>query len=312
MPKTSVDKQLERLLVMVPWVMAQDPGPTVEEVCARFDMTEVDLGNNLRLLFMCGLYPFTPDTLIEADIVDGRVWIRSADNFERPPTLRPEEALALVVAASAVLGFEGNEENVALKSALTKLIGTLGIENDETVDVEISSANKDLVVTIREAIESKTVLELDYYSHGRDVWSRRRIHPLHVFNRTGQWYTQAIAAEKGDVRNFRVDRMSNVSTLPENFTPPAHIPPASTYEPRPDDEVLILDLDKEARWVAQQYPMTLVQQLEGEGLRVQLAVSERLWAERLLLRLGNHARVVSGDIDPKASALRILRRYEPA
>ena len=307
MTRTSVDKQLERLLVLVPWVMAHDQGPTVEEVCDRFDISETELAANLELLFMCGLYPFTPDTLIEADIVDGRVWIRSADSFTRPPFFRPEEALALIAAASAALALPGNEENAALKSALAKLSGVLGIGDDEAVAVSLSTTQPELLDTLRIAIERRNPIELDYYSHGRDTWTHRRLHPLHVFNRSGQWYLQAVSAD--DIRSFRLDRMRDVTTIAETFEPPAHIPPASTYEPRPGDPELVLDLDPQARWVSEQYPILETEPIANGGLRVKIAVSERLWAERLLLRLGNHARVVSGEIDPYVSARRILRRY---
>lgn len=310
MSRSGVDKQLERLLVLVPWVMAHDQGPTVEEVCSRFDITESELASNLELLFMCGLYPFTPDTLIEADIVDGRVWIRSADSFTRPPFFRPEEALALVAAASAALALPGNEDNPALKSALAKLTGVLGIGDDDIVAVSLSSAQPELLATLRKAIENRNPIELDYYSHGRDAWSHRRLHPLHVFNRAGQWYLQAVSVNTDDIRSFRLDRMRDAKTVAESFEPPAHIPPASTFEARPDDPEVVLDLDAEARWVSEQYPVLEASPLENGGLRVRIAVSERLWAERLLLRLGNHAKVVAGDLDPKESALRILRRYE--
>jgi len=71
-PRVSADDRLRRLLALVPWVAAHD-GPTVEEVCARFGCTEQDLVEDLELLFVCGLYPYTPDVLIETDIADGRV-----------------------------------------------------------------------------------------------------------------------------------------------------------------------------------------------------------------------------------------------
>ena len=41
MPAPSADERLRRLLALVPWVAARE-GPTVEEVCARFGMTEAD------------------------------------------------------------------------------------------------------------------------------------------------------------------------------------------------------------------------------------------------------------------------------
>ena len=61
-----------RLLAIVPWVAAHD-GPEVAEVCRRFEVEETELLDDLGLLFLCGVHPFTPDVLIDVDVDDGRV-----------------------------------------------------------------------------------------------------------------------------------------------------------------------------------------------------------------------------------------------
>ncbi len=106
MSRPSAAERLERLLSIVPWVVAQD-GPTVAETCERFAISERDLIADLNLLFLCGVYPYTPDALIEVDIDGGRVWVRFADWFRRPLRLTPPEGLALVAAARALLGVPG-------------------------------------------------------------------------------------------------------------------------------------------------------------------------------------------------------------
>ncbi|MDQ4070364.1 MAG: hypothetical protein M3203_12985, partial [Actinomycetota bacterium] len=63
MPKLSADERLHRLLAVIPWVASRD-GPRIEDVCARFRCTEADLVDDLELLFLCGLHPYTPDVLI--------------------------------------------------------------------------------------------------------------------------------------------------------------------------------------------------------------------------------------------------------
>src|SRR4051794_18800928 len=102
MTRPSAEARLQRLIVMVPWIIRED-GPLVEDVCERFHVSEPDLAADLEMLFLCGIYPFTPDTLIEADIVGGRVWIRSADQFQAPPRFTAQEAVALLAAGSAAL-----------------------------------------------------------------------------------------------------------------------------------------------------------------------------------------------------------------
>src|SRR5437660_6303793 len=106
MPAPGADERLRRLLALVPWVAARE-GPAVEDVCARFDMSEAELVEDLELLFVCGLHPYTPDMLIEADISDGRVWIRYAEYFARPLRLTAAEGLALVAAGHSLLAGPG-------------------------------------------------------------------------------------------------------------------------------------------------------------------------------------------------------------
>lgn len=308
MSREAVERQLERLMVMVPWVMAHAEAPTVEEVCERFGISEPQLAATLDQLFVCGLHPFTPDTLIDAEIYDGQVWIRSADAFQRPPAFTASEALALVTAASAALAVPGNENNQALISALAKLVRVLGIDPGEFLEVELSEIAGASVGAVRDAAARRVRIELDYYSYGRNAWSHRLIEPYRVFNADGQWYLQG-GVEGGEVRNFRIDRMRNVKQLDQTFELPVSLPEASTYSPRPEDPELTIEVDRAGRWITEAYPVKEAVAVSDEWTRVTLTVSEPVWAERLLLRMGEHVRVVAGDIDPAKSANRILERY---
>ena len=120
MPRASAEDRLGRLLAIVPWVAAHD-GPEVAEVCRRFGVREEELLEDLNLLFLCGIHPFTPDVLIDVDVADGRVWIRMADYFRRPLRLSPQEGLALVSAGTALLSVPGADPDGALATALAKL-----------------------------------------------------------------------------------------------------------------------------------------------------------------------------------------------
>src|ERR1700722_4050825 len=118
--RAPAQERLGRLLAIVPWVVAHD-GPEVAEVCRRFDVSEEDLLADLDLLFLCGVYPYTPDTLIDVDGAECRVWIRMADYFRRPLRLTPAEGLALVSAGSMLLAMPGADGDGALAGALAKL-----------------------------------------------------------------------------------------------------------------------------------------------------------------------------------------------
>lgn len=307
--RPSAEVRLQRLIVMVPWIIRED-GPLVEEVCARFAVSEDELASDLEMLFLCGLYPFTPDTLIEADIVGGRVWIRSADQFRAPPRFTAREAVTLLAAGSAAMALPGMQSNEVLQSGMQKLARALGLSDSLVVDVDLAPATRPVLEKARTATANHQVLEFDYYSYGRDAWARRCVQPLRLFNSDGQWYLAGLDVSIDELRNFRIDRMTNVVVRDESFVPPSTLPEATTYKPRPDDPAVTLLLEREAAWVVDQYPTETVKRNEDGTIEVTLRISETAWLERLMLRLGKHARVMAGKDVGVTAARRILARYE--
>lgn len=313
--RKGADEKLQRLLALVPWVAARD-GPTLEEVCDRFGCTEAELLSDLDRLFMCGLYPYTPDVLIEVDVADGRVWIRYADYFSRPLRLTPAEGLALLAAAKAVQSFPGADRSGPLARGLGKLARTLGVAGDD-LDVALASVPEDVMATIRRAVDERRQLELDYYSFGRDEVTGRVVDPYAVFSAGGQWYLSAYCHAVDDDRLFRIDRVRAATLLD---TPVQHTEgsvAAAVYSARDDDPRVTIELVPAARWVAEQYPVESIKEVRGGRLRVTLAVSERAWLERLLLRLGSDGKVVKASDDALAeagrlAACRLLERYRAA
>jgi proteasome accessory factor C len=310
--RKGADEKLQRMLALVPWVAARD-GPTLAEVCERFGCTEAELVADLDRLFMCGLYPYTPDVLIEVDVADGRVWIRYADYFSRPLRLTPAEGLALLAAGKVVQSFPGADPAGPLARGLDKLAAALGVRSDEAIDVALGTVTEEVMATLRTAVERGQQIEIDYYSFGRDEQTRRVVDPYTVFSASGQWYLSAYCHTADDERLFRIDRV-HAARLLDTPVDRAHGGGAAVYSPRADDPRVTLELESPARWVSEQYP--LEEQVEaGAGrLRVRLAVSERAWLERLLLRLGPDGRVVDAPADLAAAgrgaASRILERYE--
>jgi proteasome accessory factor C len=313
MPKPSAEDRLGRLLAIVPWVAAHD-GPQVTEVCRRFKVGEKELLEDLDLLFMCGIHPFTPDVLIDVDVADGRVWIRMADYFRRPLRLSPQEGLALVSAGSALLSVPGADPDGALATALTKLENVLGVGADDSVDIELAQVAPSVLHAVRQAVDGHRKVELDYYSFGRDGHSTRVVQPWRVFNHSSQWYLAGWCERAGAERLFRVDRISRADLLTAVFDPPMRRSASATdgvYHPGADDPRVVLDLEPPVHWIAEQYPNEGVELVSPAVLRVSLRTSQRAWMERLLLRGGPYVRVVSGDASVGAAAARLLARYRP-
>ena len=309
-PRPLASSRLRRVLALVPWI-AEHPGAALAEIATRFGVSEAELEHDLELLPLCGLPPYTPDRLIEVEIVDGHVWIRFAEYFDRPLRFSAEEGLALLTAGRALLAVPGSDERGALATALDKLAGALGAT--EGLSVEVGEPPH--LDALRRAADTRERVEIDYYSFGRNATTSRKIDPRSVFHAFGHWYAAAYCHQAQDERLFRLDRIRAVRPTGEHFDPAAGEEPdfgESVYHPRSDDPRVTLELDAAATWVVESYPSEEVEERPDGSWRAVLAVSERAWLERLLLELGPAARVVApaGQQTVGAEAAdRLLTRY---
>ena len=311
-PRPVVGPRLRRVLALVPWI-ADHPGVALADVAARFGIPEAELERDLELLPMCGLPPYTPDRMIDVELIDGHVWIRFAEYFGRPLRLTAEEGLALLAGGRALLAVPGSDADGTLAAALEKLAGTLG--GGEGLAVEVGEPPH--LAALRAAAAAGERVEVDYYSFGRDALTTRRIDPHSVFHAYGHWYVDAWCHLVDADRLFRVDRIQAIRTTGEKFARPSDGQSAvreAVYHPRPDDPRVTLELAPDAGWVVESYPSEEAEERPDGSWRVVLAVSEPAWLERLLLRLGPDARVTApAELRPAGAeaARRLLRRYRP-
>ena len=61
-PKSSAER-VERLLKMLPWLVANGPSVSIAEMASQFGMSEEELLAEIELASTCGLPPYTPDML---------------------------------------------------------------------------------------------------------------------------------------------------------------------------------------------------------------------------------------------------------
>jgi proteasome accessory factor C len=311
---TATDR-LARLLALVPWVV-EHPGVALDEVAARFGLKPAELASDLETLSMVGVYPYTPDALVEVTIEDGEVWVRYADWFERPLRLTPGEALALVAAGRGLLSAPGADPGGALARGLAKLEQALRLRGEAAVDVELGTDAPGVVPKLREAVEQSRQVEIDYYSLSSDETATRTVDPYAVAAEAGAWYLRAFDHRRGEERVFRVDRIRDTRVLSAAFDPPAAAATSvPVYQPRDDDPRVTIDLSPSARWVVEHHPHEAAEAQADGWTRVTLAISSPRWLAGLLVRLGPEARVVSATDGLDAAQLqaeaadRVVARY---
>ena len=310
MAKATTELRLKRILAMVPWVVAHD-GPTVTETCGRFGCTPAELASDIELLYLCGLYPYTPDLLIEAAIVEKRVFIQYAEYFSRPLRLTPSEGLSLIAAAATLLATPGTDPAGPLARGLAKLSTAIGGVAD-SIDVDLGDVAPETLALLRSSVVSRTQVKIDYYAFGRDDRSTRIIEPAGVFSTGGQWYVSAYCQLAEAERVFRIDRILAAEALQSAASgPPVEVKPV-LFERRGEAGTVRFLIPATAGWVVEQYPVEHVETRPDGSIEVTLAVSEWAWLDRLMLRLGTSATVLEQPQEwagASAAAVKVLSRY---
>ena len=304
MPPERSAQRLRRILVLVPWVMA-NPGATVDEVCRRFSLTPAQLTADLEMLFVCGLPPFGPGDLIWATIEGDHVVIEMADYLSKPPRLSRGEAIGLLVMGRALASLPGFEGTDVLRSALDKLAGAvtpadaeLAQETASRVAVDLATPGAGLLGDVRRAIDDRARLHITYYSHGRAEMTERDVDPLIAFSMQGNWYVAAYDHLSAEERWFRIDRIKDLSRTGDVFERPDGFDP-STYEtaplftPSPGDIDVVIEVSASASWIRGFVPYEEETDAGDGAVRLRLRTPHLAWVVRLLLGAGPGARPIS-------------------
>ena len=318
MSRLSAGDRLRRMLELVPWVMSQGAAE-LSEVSQRFDYPEAELREDLvKVLFVVGLHPFTPDELIYVMGLDeedngGWVAISNADYFSRPLRLTQSQALGLIGAGEALLS-EADPDG-PLSRGLAKLADGLGVSVGEDLAVSLGESADEWVEPLLAAAADCHHVQIRYFSFGRGQESDRVIHPYRVFSEMGNWYVQGHCEQAGGVRVFRIDRIRSLEVMESVFAPPDETGSPSAFQARDTDPRVVLRLAPAASWVLERYPTEEQVHLDSGAIEATLPVSEIGRLERLLLQLGaqaelRHADPPVADDQVQLAARRVLARYQ--
>lgn len=183
------------------------------------------------------------DRLLELDIpvrsVRGRYGgYRLAPGYRMPPLmLSDEEALAVLLGLVA-----GRRSGLittsvaAVESAVAKvrrvLPEALGSRLDAVLGAGFTAparpaltTDAEVLLTVAEAVRARRSVTLAYLA-GHGGASERVVHPYGVVAHSGRWYLTGLDSASGEVRTFRVDRITAVEPRDETFDVPTGFNPA--------------------------------------------------------------------------------------
>ncbi|MEV0064196.1 WYL domain-containing protein [Nocardia sp. NPDC050718] len=104
-----------------------------------------------------------------------------------------------------------------LAARLDALINTAEATSDARPDVAVESS---ILLLLAEATGEHQPVAVDYVDrNGRS--SERVVHPYRLVEHHGRWYLTGQDSDKGELRQFRLDRITAVTMRSGTFTPPA-------------------------------------------------------------------------------------------
>ena len=308
-PRPAPDR-LRRLLVMLPWLMERGE-VSLAEMAAHFSLPANEVVADLELASMCGLPPFI-DEMIDVFIDEGMVFTGVPRVFTRPLRLTAPEGFALLTAGRAAMAMPGADPAGPLGRALDKLAAALG-EGGVVVELHRPALADD----VAEAALACRRLAITYWTPSRDEATDRVITPRAVFADRGHWYVLADDHRTGQERSFRIDRILEANPTGEIDDPrPVTLPDTSRwFADDADIERVTVRMPTELTWMIDRYPVdSLVADpaIPGTTIAV-IPVASEQWLQRLLLRLGARATVLSpqrwADLAER-SAAEVLAVYD--
>jgi proteasome accessory factor C len=306
----SAEVAIERLVAMVPWIASQG-AVSVDELCARFGIEPKQLVADLTMVSFVGAAPHTDDVLLYVDIDDGIVSVRP-QWFDRPLRLTTVQGLMLVTAVEAALEVPGADPDGPLGRALPKLAAAVGLAPGEGVDVDLGSAEADVLAVLEAAVAGGTQVRITYWGHDADRTTERVIEPWVVALDDGRWCTVGWCHRAEDRRWFRIDRITEAEAL----AAPAVMPVGdltTAYVPPTDVPQVTLRVTPERSWVVERWPVVDRRIADDGSVEVVVPVIGAAWLERVLLQLGPDVTIVDDGgapgADRAAAARRVLVRY---
>ncbi|QUQ63358.1 helix-turn-helix transcriptional regulator [Kutzneria sp. CA-103260] len=288
--------RLTRLLALVPYLIAR-PGIPVDEAAADFGVTARQLRKDLELLWMCGLPGYGPGDLIDLSFEGETITVTFDAGMNKPLRLTGAEATALLVALRALADTPGVADTDAVRRALAKVEAAAGAARPAGVVVGLAAPEAEATAEVREivrdALNRGRALRIRYYTASRDEITERVVDPMRALLVEGRNYLEAWCRYAGDVRLFRLDRIDAIEVLDEPAAPPPYAEPtdvsAGLFRPEDGQQVAVLRLEPDARWISEYYAVDEQTELEGGRCRVVMRYTDPMWMARLVIGAGGQA-----------------------
>lgn len=222
------------------------------EIAERFDISLRTVYRDIRALEEAGV-PIGAEAGVGYYILD---------SYHLPPVMfTSDEASALLFGEKLVEKMSDHKTRNDFCSALYKIKAILrqgekdNLEklHDRIVVLNHYSTNdcsQELFITeIRQALTTKQALIINYEPRYADKAFEREVEPIGLCNYNSRWHLIAWCCLRNDYRDFRLDRIESLKSLPRNFKGKQHLSvneylkSIATFTDKPNIS-LVIDADK--------------------------------------------------------------------
>jgi len=290
-------------LTIIPLIQARQ-GITIDELMVATGLDESQIRDELQsLVMLCGVPPYSPNNYVSLWIEERQIYIRFAEQFERPVRLVVPEALALLLALRR-LDVREHPYRDAVRRLQDKIREALGPE----ASLELQKAEKAIrmgdhpgrgrVRQLRDAMAQCRELRITYWSAHRSALSKRVIQPYGMTEFGGDWYVVAHDSVRKKAVTFRVDRIRDAELLESEYEIPDDFDiqawrDASDFTPAPGKTAArVLFRGMGARFAREQLPRRDVKDLPDGSLLARVPVRSEAWFISWLLPFGSDAEVI--------------------
>ncbi len=289
-------------LTIIPLIQAHQ-GMTVDELVARTGLSEEQIHDELQsLVMLCGVPPYSPNNYVSLWIENRQVYIRFAEQFERPVRLVVPEALALLLALRR-LDRREHPYRDAVRCLQRKIKDALGPEGARELEraertFAMGERRSGRFQQVRQAMAQCRELRITYYSAHRAAMSERVIRPYGMTEFGGDWYVVAHDSSRGRPVSFRVDRIREAELLDSEYEIPDDFDiqnwkQASDFTAPPGDTIArVLFRGSGARFARAELPRRDLRELPDGTVLARVAVRSEAWFLSWLLPYGPDAEVV--------------------
>lgn len=208
-------------------VLAARGGRTIPELAAEVGCSRRTAWRDLQVLQGAG-FPLTSDR----DGRESRYRLLDGPRGLPPIPFSLTELMGLHLGRDLLAPLRGTPASEAVQSALAKIGATLTpaakafldqmgrMLSARTVQAKSQQGSLETFRILQEAIQVRRMIEAEYHSLGRDVITRRRLDPLHLWLQQGGVYLAAFCHLRKEVRTFALERFRLVRRTEEAFEPP--------------------------------------------------------------------------------------------